>query len=233
MKFTKDDANKALVSKLTEKGDPLKMSERSVSELLDATMPVFANDDTSLDTFVESTFTVFNTANKNVMNDVSLKAKEVQAKYDAEIAKLQEALKAKENTVDKTKENNNSTKVDDDKKNEAENPALQEIIKKLEKLEQERELQKAEKVITEKRNSVVDKLKKAGIKSKELIDGYLKITTINKDTDVDAVSKSLIETYNLMRSSTTDTNPVGGGKGNKKTDYGKQFEFTKKIVDKI
>ena len=46
MKFTKEDANKELVRLMTEKGEKLNLSERSINEHLDNLMPLLANDET-------------------------------------------------------------------------------------------------------------------------------------------------------------------------------------------
>ena len=72
MKFTKEDAYKDLVSKMTARGEKLDLSERSINEQLDTLMPMVANDETELSDFVEKTLPLFKTANANIRNDVSV-----------------------------------------------------------------------------------------------------------------------------------------------------------------
>ena len=48
MKFTKDEAYKDLVAKMTAKGEKLNLSDRSINEQLETLMTLIANDETEL-----------------------------------------------------------------------------------------------------------------------------------------------------------------------------------------
>ena len=95
MKFTKKDAYEHLVSKLlTNKGQTLYISERSVNEMLDTLMPLIANDETELDSFVDSILPMFKTADLNVKNDVSVGIADFKKSYKPEEKK--EEVKSEE-----------------------------------------------------------------------------------------------------------------------------------------
>lgn len=71
MIFTKDEAYKELVAKMTAKGEKLSLSERSFNEQLEKLIPLVANDEMELTAFVERVLPLFKTADANVRNDVS------------------------------------------------------------------------------------------------------------------------------------------------------------------
>jgi len=220
MKFTKEEASKELVSKLTEKGEPLRMSERSINEMLDVLMPSLAGEDGELNDFVEKSFPIFNTASANVRNDVSVSVKSIQEKKDAELAALKEQIASKES--------NNS----ESKKEGKEDPNLKKLLEKVEKLEKERAEDIAKATIQSKKTEIKKKLKDEKLDSK-VIDKYLAITNVNKDSDVEEIAKILIETYNATKGATGNNTPLGGSKGGKNKDYKKTFSQFKSIVDKI
>lgn len=72
MKFTKDEAYKELVAKMTTKGEKLNLSERSINEQLEKLIALIANDETELGAFVDSILPLVKTADANVRNDVSV-----------------------------------------------------------------------------------------------------------------------------------------------------------------
>ena len=72
MKFTKEDAYKELVRIMTEKGEKLNLSERSINEHLDNLMPLLANDETELNAFVQQILPLMKTADANIRHDVSV-----------------------------------------------------------------------------------------------------------------------------------------------------------------
>ena len=54
MKFTKDEAYKELVVRMTAKGEKLNLSERSVNEQLETLISLIANEEMELTDFVEN-----------------------------------------------------------------------------------------------------------------------------------------------------------------------------------
>ena len=71
MKFTKDQAYKELVAKMTTNGEKLNLSERSINEQLEALIPLVASEETEINDFIEKCLPIFKTSNANVRNDVS------------------------------------------------------------------------------------------------------------------------------------------------------------------
>ena len=71
MKFTKEDAIKELVAKLTANGEKLNLSTRSINEQIEALLPLVANEEMECTTFVDAVMPLVKTADANVRNDVS------------------------------------------------------------------------------------------------------------------------------------------------------------------
>lgn len=71
MKFTKEEAFEKLKSELTKGGKTLRLTERTINEMLDTLIPLVGNDELELDDFSNNVFTAFNTANGNMEKDYS------------------------------------------------------------------------------------------------------------------------------------------------------------------
>ena len=78
MKFTKEDAIKELVAKLTANGEKLNLSTRSINEQIEALLPLVANEEMECTTFVDAVMPLVKTADANVRNDVSQGIKDYQ-----------------------------------------------------------------------------------------------------------------------------------------------------------
>lgn len=117
MKFTKEQAYKELVAKMTTNGETLNLSERSVNEQLENLIGLIANDDTELTDFVDKVLPFIKTADANVRNDVSQgikaytsKQKGTTTKKESEgndelierLAKLEQTLKESEQREKRT-----------------------------------------------------------------------------------------------------------------------------------
>lgn len=190
MKFTKEEAYKDLVSKLTARGEKLDLSERSINEQLDTLMPIVANDETELSDFVDKTLPLFKTANANVRNDVSVGIN----KYKSENSIPQQP-----------------TETDPLKKEEK-----TELELRLVALETELANEKRAKQLADIRKSVIGKLKDKGVKNEEWVNTLLSEVSITDDFDVDAKVESYLNLYNKSQAYTpTDATPRGanGSKG--------------------
>jgi hypothetical protein len=186
MKFTKDEAYKELVAKMTAKGEKLNLSERSFNEQLDQLLPLIANDETEIADFVDKVLPLFKTADANVRNDVSVGINEYK----------------KLNPIEKKTE----PKL-------AENDALLERLSTLElKLKQSEE----KEYVSNVKKSLIAKVKEKGVKDTEWVSSILENVSIDKDFDVDAHADSYVQIYNKMRAGfDDDTTPKSatGGKG--------------------
>ena len=66
MKFTKDEAYKELVARMTAKGEKLNLSERSINEQLENLISLVATDETEMSDFVEKILPLIKTADNNI-----------------------------------------------------------------------------------------------------------------------------------------------------------------------
>lgn len=175
MKFTKEDAYKELVAKMTAKGEKLNLSERSINEQLEKLIPLIANDETELADFIEKSLPFFKTADANVRNDVSVGIKDY---------------------IDK------NPKVEEPKpqepKSQEGNEEMRKILERLEGLEKRNsELETAE-LIKQKKNEIKSYLKDKGVKNEDWISEMLEQISISKDTEVQTKGDSLLGMYNKL-----------------------------------
>lgn len=196
MKFTKEDAYKDLVGKMTANGEKLNLSDRSINEQLETLISIVASDETELSDFVEKTLPFFKTANANVRNDVSA-------------------------GINKYKEENPVVKTTDDKKDPepvkaggADAKSALEL--RMEALEQQLADAKREKQLVDIKANVFAKMKEKGVKDKEWVNTLLSEVNITDDFDVDAKVESYLNLYNKSKAqvetnATPDT--AGGGNG--------------------
>lgn len=175
MKFTKENAYKELVAKMTAKGEKLNLSERSINEQLEKLIPLIANDETELVDFIEKSLPFFKTADANVRNDVSVGIKDY---------------------IDK------NPKVEEPKpqepKSQEGNEEMRKILERLEGLEKRNsELETAE-LIKQKKNEIKSYLKDKGVKNEDWISEMLEQISISKDTEVQSKGDSLLGMYNKL-----------------------------------
>ena len=195
MKFTKEDAYKELVAKMTAKGEKLNLSERSINEHLDNLISLVVNDETELSDFIERTLPLFKTSDANVRNDVS-----------AGINKYKE-----DNPVvaPPTNPTNNAKKGADDKS---------ELEKRMETLEKELANAKREKRMVDVRREVISRLKEKGVKNEDWMNALLSEVSITDDFDVDTKVESYLNLYNKLQADVElNSTPLGVGGG--KSDY--------------
>lgn len=192
MKFTKEDANKELVAKMTANGESLSMSQRSITECIENLYTVIASEEMELSDFVEKALPFFKTANSNIRNDVS-----------AGIKKYKEDNPAPQKEPDKT-----------EKKSDEED-SRDELLKRLEAMEKrmmESEMQTKRNAI---KSTIVSKLNEKGLTDKEWIDAFLDEVPVTEDIDIEGKVEKYLNLYNKSKASVnTDItpNPSGGGK---------------------
>jgi hypothetical protein len=188
MKFTKDEAYKELVARMTAKGEKLNLSERSVNEQLETLISLIANEEMELTDFVEKVLPVVKTTDANVRNDVSKGIKDYTDKNPYKTDDTQKQTPPKEP----------DTKTDFEKRLEA-----------LEKRNQELEL----KALTEtKKANLRAYLKEKGVANEEWIDLMLTEVAISGETEIEQKGNTLVEMYNKMYANMpNDTTPKGSG----------------------
>ena len=203
MKFTKDQAHKELVARMTAKGEKLNLSERSINEQLDTLISLVATEESELSDFIDKCLPLFKTADANIRNDVS---GGIKAYIDANPYK------------DDKKGGNEPPKKADD--------ANSELLKRLESLEAELSTAKKEKQIADIRKDVIAKMKEKGVKDDEWITDFLSEIAITEDFDTDVKVDNYVKFYNKTKSAiNTDVSPddaSGGSKRNTISDAIKQ-----------
>lgn len=207
MKFTKEQAFEHLKGLLTENGKtPLHMSERSINEQLDTLMPLIADDEMELDAFVEKVTPTFKTMNSNAKNDQSAFVNDWKEKHPEQ--------KPPQNTPPAN-----------------ETPEMKAMRERLEALEKKETERQESVTLSEKRTSILAKLKEKGIKDEEWCKGMLDEINITKDINVDDKVASLVTFYNKYKASSRGVYTPKGGPSS--SDDGKsEFDDVKQARQK-
>lgn len=188
MKFTKEDAYKDLVAKMTSNGEKLNLSERSFNEQLEQLMPLIATEETELSDFIEKCLPFFNTANANVRNDISVGINEY-----------------KKNNPPKT------TVVTDPNVDGTWKERFEQMEKKIADAE-------AKERVSNVKKQLLAKMQEKGVKNKEWAEALISEVTITDDFDVDSKAESYLAIYNKMQSTVRSTrSPEGAGGGSGET----------------
>lgn len=197
MKFTKEEAHKDLVTRLTAKGEKLNLSVRTINEQLDALMPLIANEETELADFLDKVAPLFKTADANVRNDVSVGIADFKKSYKPEEKKEE---------------------VKDDKKDVQVDDAYAKLLKRLDDLENEAKANKAKETVNGLKQSFITKVKEKGVKDDEWLNFYLETAVIDENFDVDAKAEACLKFYNKSKACIKpDVTPErGGGKSDDK-----------------
>ena len=208
MKFTKEDANKELVAKMTANGESLSMSQRSITECIDNLYTVIASEEMELSDFVEKALPFFKTANSNIRNDVS-----------AGIKKYKE-----DNPAPQKEPVKNETKSDEE-------DSRDELLKRLEAMEKrmmESEIQTKKNAI---KSTIVSKLNEKGLTDKEWIDAFLDEVPVTEDIDIEGKVEKYLNLYNKSKASVNpDITPNGSGGSSEALNdmFAKAREFREK-----
>ena len=198
MKFTKEDAVKGLTAKLSQNVENISKWERTIKENVETLCSILGeNSEIELDDFIEKAVPIFNTTAGFIRKENSDLAKTFKTEIDDLKAQL-----AKPN-------NQNQVKPTDPN---------EELLKRLEALENENKRNKEELAQRETKNKLAAKMKELGIKSNKWIEGMFRKSAITADMDVEATAKDYLEIYNdfvaNVTPSVTPNNPSG-----KPTEY--------------
>lgn len=172
MKFTKEQANKELVAKMTANGEKLSVSDRTINEHLDTLMPLMG-EEMELQDFVEKCLPLFKSTDANVRNDVSVGIRE----YKAANPVVEPQKTSQEPTAQRGGE-------------------YAELLKRIEELENEKARASKEKKVGTIKEEIVSKLKSKGVKDDEWINALLSEVTVTEDFQVDAKVESYLGLYN-------------------------------------
>lgn len=168
MKFTKEEARKELVAKLTEKGEKLNLSERTLNQQLETLIKYVANEEMELSDFITA---------------VLPPIKELDGQY-------------RKDNSDFVKEWEKNHPTDKPNNNGGENSETEKLIARINALEEENRQSKLEKVILEKKAELKASLAKKGVKDKEWIDLMMQKVRVSDDFDIEAESDFYLKLYN-------------------------------------
>ena len=191
MKFTKEDANKELVARITAKGEKLNLSQRSMNEQVEHLYTLIANEEMELVDFVDKVLPFVKTSDANVRNDVSQGIKDYKSHNPI--------VEPKKDPIANIEHNDP-------------NKELLERLEALEKKNRENELKLHNQNI---KSNLSSKMKELGIKNAKWIDMMLDNVSITEDFDVDANAKKYLELYNTMQADVDPSvtpNATNGGK---------------------
>ena len=189
MKFTKEDANKELVARMTAKGEKLNLSQRSMNEQVEHLYTLIANEEMELVDFVDKVLPFVKTSDANVRNDVSQGIKDYKNQNPVVEPKKEPIVEPNDP-----------------------NKALLERLEALEKKNRENELKLHNQNI---KSNLSSKMKELGIKNAKWIDMMLDNVAITEDFDVDTNAKKYLELYNTMQADVDPSvtpNATNGGK---------------------
>lgn len=198
LSFTKTQAVEALKAKVPAKDKELDL-ERTISEVVDNYMEFVGEDsEMELNDFVEKAW-------KSVKTSIGLAHNEnskVAQKLKDQIADLQAKIGGKQ----EPQKNVEKVKSDD--------PTLQALLDKLNKMEEKLNANDKAKSIEEKRTQLAAKMGES-IKDKDWIDAYLAEINVTEETDVEAKAKDYVAFYNKTQagSSKRSVTPKAAGGG--------------------
>lgn len=172
MKFTQEEAYKDLVARMTANGEKLNLSERSINEQLEKLIALVANEEMEITSFVDSVLPFVKTADANVRNDVSYGINEYK----------------KNNPIQEPKKNVVEDKVDPNA----------ELIARLAALENELSESKKQRALSDIKGSLINEMKKKGIKDEDWINSFVSEVNITEDFDVNAKAEHYVGVYNKM-----------------------------------
>lgn len=194
MKFTKEEAYKELVRRMTEKGETLNLSERSINEQIENLMPLLANEETELSAFVDTVLPICKTADANIRHDVSVGIAEFKKTY--------------------------TPPKEDDKKSTPTNEGVdEELLKRLSALEDKLKAGETKEKLKAIQNTFIAKVKEKGVKDDEWLKGYMEEITIGEDFDVESRAESCLKFYNKTKAAFNNDFSVRTGGGSAEEKY--------------
>lgn len=204
MKFTTEEAVKALAAKMTENGEALHLSDRTIGAHVE-TLSRFVGDDVELDKFVEDYLPDFKTLEGQMRSDNSKFIKEWKENHPSP-------------ATDPKPQPKPSDKDEYTKQLEGRLAALEAKSKEEEK----------DRKVATKKSELIAAMKAKGVKDKEWVDSFLSEIAISEDMDVDAKADAYVKIYNKSMSSTGSGFTPRSTSG-KPTDYKGMFDDIKKM----
>ena len=175
MKFTKEEAGKALAAKLALSAEDLSKWSRTISENVETLCKIYGEEsDVDLETFVNNSLPLFNTTAgflRKVESDLT-------KTYDAKIKELEGRF-------------NQTPPPAPDPKDD--------FIKRLEALEAENKRQKEIIKNKELSEQLVAKMKEKGIKSDKWIEALIPNVSFGENFNVDEAADKYLTLYNTMK----------------------------------
>ena len=175
MKFTKEEAGKALAAKLALSAEDLSKWSRTISENVETLCKIYGEEsDVDLETFVNNSLPLFNTTAgflRKVESDLT-------KTYDAKIKELEGRF-------------NQTPPPAPDPKDD--------FIKRLEALEEENKRQKEIIKNKELSEQLVAKMKEKGIKSDKWIEALMPNVSFGENFNVDEAADKYLTLYNTMK----------------------------------
>lgn len=188
MKFTKEDAYKDLVGKLTAKGEALNLSERTAKRFLETLMKKLANDETELSDFMKDVYDDFKELDGNYRKDNSDFIKKWNEEHQP----------------------STTPPVTPTVKTEGEKTDLE---KRLEAMEKELESKKKSEIISGIRNNLLATMKSKGITDEEWAKEFISEINITEDFDVEAKAESYLKIFNKSNATVTPNVTPHGSSG--------------------
>ena len=200
MKFTRKDVLEKLKQILTEGGKTLHVSEKTLGDLTDNLMEAEKeNEEMTVDAFIAKYKSIFVSVEGNVNHDVSSGVNEFKTKWKEEHPDDGGAGGGK-----------GGPKEGED----TQSPEMKAVLDRLKALEDTNKALAAEKAVSEKRTSLLSKLKEKGIEDEDWVNGMLEQISITEDMDIDSKAEQLLVFYNKTKSapspSFTPRTPGGG-----------------------
>lgn len=178
MKFTKEEAGKALAAKLALSAEDLSKWSRTISENVETLCKIYGEEsDVDLETFVNNSLPLFNTTAgflRKVESDLT-------KTYDAKIKELEGKVKPTPTPTPPAPDPNDD------------------FIKRLEALEEENKRQKEIIKNKELSEQLVAKMKEKGIKSDKWIEALMPNVSFGENFNVDEAADKYLTLYNTMR----------------------------------
>lgn len=185
MKFTKDDAYKELVGRLTAKGEKLNLSERTLKQQLETLIKFVANDEMELADFVNAVYEDVKSLDGQYRKDNSDFIKEWEKNHPNPNPTEPKPSPAPEPSGNVS-------------------PEMKALLERLDALEKENSAAKREKTISETKSNLKKALKDKGVKDSEWLDLMLQKVAITEDFDVEQESDYYLKLYNK-------SNPIPSG----------------------
>lgn len=174
MKFTKEDACKELVKRMTTKGETLNLSERSINAQVETLLSLIATEEMEMDDFVGKILPLVQTADANIRKDVSDGIREYKAAHPQQ----------------QTPPPPSTPPTPDDK-----TAALLARLEALENKNKEAELALKHQGL---RSDLKAKMKELGVKNEKWIDTMLPNIAVAENMDVEGKAKEMLELYNAI-----------------------------------